>query len=131
MFKFAEVGTQYFVNSMARTKHKVFLEDTSKLSVGTYFAKKKRTVDIAVASAGAPSSVNEADIKPTLYSKKLKPIFDSMTTKITAVRPMDENIVDIFKDGMNIFADVICPFCPGKKSLRIQCDPQRNSNVLY
>lgn len=127
--KIDENGTEYFANVTVRAKHKIFLEDTCKLSIGTYFAKKKRTVDITIASAGE-HLVNEADMKSNVFINKLKPIFDVMP-EMPTVHPINENIIYIIKNGVKVSADVIRPFCPGKKCHRIQCDQSAKSNMYY
>lgn len=128
--KVNENGTEYFTNIAARTKNKIFLEDTCKLSVGIYFSKKKRTLDIPVGAVGERST-NEAEMKSSLFLKKLKPLFELLPSEMTPVHPINESIIDIIKNGVKVFADVICPFCSEKKPHRIQCDLPINSNVSY
>lgn len=128
--KITENGTEYFVNITVRAKHKIFLEDTCQLSVGRYFAKKNKTLDIPVVAAGE-RSVNQTDMKSFLFSKKLKPFFDALPSKMVPAHSITEDIVEIVKSGVKVFADVICPFCPEKRPHRIQCDVPATANVCY
>lgn len=119
-------GENYY---SSENQGKITHRDTLQLSTGLFFARKEKTLDVAVAQTGA-SSVNEQQAKENLFCKKLKPLLMS-SNKLEIFHPVDPDIVKIVKKNGKIRAEVLCVFCPGEKHFGIQCNQASNSNVCY
>lgn len=123
--KLKEVGHTYFKTENQR---KVSMIDTFQFPIGHFFARKEKTIDVAVSKIGG-HSMNEEDIRKDLFERKLLPILSSASS-LKAVRPITIDIVKIVKNNEKIHADVICVFCTDGQNIMVQCTPS-NTNVCY
>lgn len=108
---------------------KITHRDTLQLSVGLFFARKEKTLDVVVAQRGT-SSVNEQQVKEDLFRSKLKPLLLS-AKKLKILHPIQPDIVKIVEKNGKVRAEVLCVFCPSEKHFGIQCIQASNSNVCY
>lgn len=127
--KATDGSASYFLQQNQR---KIMAPDTQQLSIGLFFARKEKTLDVVVSQLGV-RTVNEEDMRMELFNNKLKPLLETAASSVKLVRPIGENIVKIIKVGDKVRADVVCVFCSGEKerTVIIQCNAAANSTVCY
>lgn len=128
--KLADSGIEYF---QVHRRRKVSFANSCQLSVGLFFARKERTVDITVAQSGI-HSMNEQEMKDNLFTKKLlQPMLELASKELKLVRHINVDIVKIVVNNKKVRAEVLCVFCPDKEDHRIgiQCNSPPNSAVFY
>lgn len=124
--KINEFGDLFF----ACSRRKIIFKDVLKLSIGSYFARKEKTLDVVVAQSGL-HSMNEHEIIDDLFSKKLKPFLSSAHSELKLISPITKDIIKLIKKDAGIHAEVACVFCLGRKNVTVQCNPGPKSNVCY
>lgn len=127
--KLAQFGEVYYSSKGGKTTNR----DTVQMSVGSFFARKEKTLEMVVASSGQ-FSMNEEEVKSDLFDSKAKPILQS-ARDLKSLHSISDSIVQIIKGtgkySDKIWANVQCVFCSKSKHIRIQCIQPQNSNVCY
>lgn len=123
--KISEFGEHYF----ARKRRQTTFHDVQQLSIGTFFARKEKTLEIIVAQSGS-RSMNEEEISNDLFSKKIEKLFSSAQSKLKLIHPITKDVIKIVKIDGRIRADAACVFCENKR-ISVQCNAPANSNVYY
>lgn len=127
--KVNEIGAAYFLQS---NRGKIMAPDTLQLSIGQFFARREKTLDVVVSQSGV-RTINEEDMKMDLFNKKVKPLLEAVPKSVKLIRPISEDIVKIVKGDGKVRADVLCVFCSEVKQqmVIIQCNAPKNSSVCY
>lgn len=121
----ASENPNYFKPS---TQRKIFLNDTIKLPIGTYFARKERTIEL---TATASCLMSESEAKTNFFETKIKPLFEKYAQELTLVHQINEDGISIVNNGKNVYADVKCVFCENAKPLRVQGNVSVNFDKYY